>query len=342
MFIAARRIQSFWRAHRDRKLRDKRWQACVTIQRSWRCFRLRRQLWDLLEQRLQKEYLDYLNLMATRIQSLFRGWYDRRHIHNMLRLTRIQVAANEELLCSLIESLRHLKRIEYLPGVYSMRETDCISKVENILTTMTFRFHNGRLTSMVSSKKAWLEEARRHFRDCRFYTDIPYSGDFSALCGYHSYKNDSDVGNELLDLRMHDVATQYESLQRCEYLKDLHSNSLSRKYSVFTSVEIVFFFCIFIFCLIYFFSEKRNECLHNITDRERTAREQFCNSVISSMRRWAAWKEFNVGLTEFLGSTEKRERFFKRMSMVFKDFEVNCDCVTHVFPVYHCPQAHEG
>ncbi|KAH8393482.1 hypothetical protein KR200_002166, partial [Drosophila serrata] len=332
MFIAARRIQAFWRAHRDRKLRDKRLQGCITIQRSWRGFRLRRQLWVLYEQRLQEAYLDHLNLMATRIQAFFRGWSARRNIHDMLRLTRIQTSATEDVVHCLIETLHHIKRTEYLPGVYSLMETQCMSKVENLIATMTFRFYNGRMTSMISAKKTRQEESRRHFRECRFQTQIPYIGHNFSLCPYRAYRTDSAVGNELLNPRMLDVAAEYEYFKRSVYLRNLHSLSVSREYSLFKSMAINTFRYTY-----HFLSEKRDECLSKIRDRERKASEKFCNSVITSMRQWVVWKEFSDGIRGTLGGPDKRERFFRRLGLVLEDFSINCQCVAHVFPVYQCP-----
>ncbi|XP_017023874.2 uncharacterized protein [Drosophila kikkawai] len=313
MFIAARRIQSLWRGHRERKLRDQRWRAAIAIQRLWRGFRLRRQLWHLFERRLQEAYLDHLNLMATRIQALFRGWYERRHVHDMQRLTRVQTIAIEELIYCLIQNLHHLKRTECLPGIVSVQESFGTSKTDHILTVMAFRFYNGQMASMVHKQMARQEENRRQFRECCSHTRIPYAGPDFCLCAHYTDKIDVVVENAKNDPRLYDIATEYQAFQRCKYLKELQLHSGS---------------------------QKREECLQNIRDREKKVKESFCNTVIRSMRGWAIWHESNLGIKDILQQPGRRERFFKKLGMVLEENGIKCNCTAFIFPVYHCSEAH--
>ncbi|KAH8251284.1 hypothetical protein KR032_005119, partial [Drosophila birchii] len=312
MFIAARRIQSFWRAYRDRKLGNQRWQCCITIQRWWRGFRLRRQLKDLVERRMQDACLDHFNRMATRIQAFFRGWYERRHIHDMVRLTQVQTAATEDLIYCLMQSMHHLKRTDYIPGFVSLQETVCTSKINHLMATMMFRFYNGRLTSMVSRKEARQAEARRRFHDCTFQTIIPYSGPDVDLCTYRSYTSFMNVGNDLLDPRMNDIANEYQASLRSEHLRDMYSHSGSQK-------------------------RKGHGYLHIIKKRERKSKEEFFNTVMASMSRWGVWKQLNFGMQDISSGPEKQQRFLKTLNVLFEEFGINCDCVGRVFPGYHCP-----
>ncbi|XP_017067065.2 spermatogenesis-associated protein 17 isoform X2 [Drosophila eugracilis] len=123
MFIAARRIQSYWRAYRIRNLLHRRWHAAVVIQRWWRGFRIRRILWELVERRLQHTLHEHFNQAAIRIQALFRGWQDRRYVHDVQNLHGMQTSAAEELISCFILQFHQIKKTESLPGLFSLRNS---------------------------------------------------------------------------------------------------------------------------------------------------------------------------------------------------------------------------
>ncbi|XP_043662289.1 uncharacterized protein LOC122626189 isoform X2 [Drosophila teissieri] len=228
IFIAARRIQSFWRGYRVRKLLLQRWQAAIGIQCWWRGFRTRRILFEKVGRRLQGTILEHFHRAAIRIQALFRGWLVRKFIHDVRDLHRMQSSAAEDLINCLIHELHHIRKTDSLPGVISLRNAVCLSKVEKLLTAMIFRYHNVRVLLMVANTRSQREEYRRHFRDGRFLTQIPYSGpNFNELC--YVRKEDHLLLKEVpRDLRYVEIVTEYEESQLHEHLRETHLRFDSR------------------------------------------------------------------------------------------------------------------
>uniref|UniRef100_A0A6P4EN75 Uncharacterized protein LOC108043760 isoform X1 n=1 Tax=Drosophila rhopaloa TaxID=1041015 RepID=A0A6P4EN75_DRORH len=262
MFIAARRIQSYWRGHRARKQLHQRWQAAITIQRWWRGFRTRHNLWELLERRLQDTLLEHFRRAAIVIQALFRGWRDRRYIHNVRNLRRMQSSAAEDLLNCVILQLKHMKRTGSLPGILSLRNSHCLSKVEKLMNTMLYRFHNNRVFSMVASTISQKEVNRRYFESSLFYTQFPYAGpNFNELCPFTD--EEKLVVKDLpIDLRYAKIFAEYEESQLDSNLKKSHRRSVDRK---------------------------RQKHMDKIINQEMLAKRKFCEDVKERMQKWKIW-----------------------------------------------------
>ncbi|KAH8352200.1 hypothetical protein KR084_002674 [Drosophila pseudotakahashii] len=294
MFIAARRIQSHWRGHRVRKLLHQRWQAAVAIQRWWRGFRLRRTLWEQLERRLQDTILEHFHLAATRIQALFRGWRDRRTIHDVRNLRRMQTSAAEDLINCVILQLHQIRQAESLPGLLSLRNCVCLSRVEKLMTTMLFRFHNGRVVSMVANRMSQKDDQRKDFETARFHTQFPYDGpNFNELCHVRD-EDQVDVKDLTTDLRFCAIVAEYQESQRDEYLRETHRR---------------------------FDSRKRQEQMEHIKAGEIKSKRKFCADVVERMRKWNIWNGSKMDIKKnMFQSPENVQLFFKRVKHLMSDY----------------------
>nr|XP_044251107.1 uncharacterized protein LOC108061262 [Drosophila takahashii] len=294
MFMAARRIQSHWRGYRVQKLLHQRWLGAVTIQRWWRGFRIRRTLWEKLEQRLQDTILEHFHVAATRIQALFRGWRDRRSIHDVRNLCRMQTSAAEDLINCVIVQLHQIKQTKSLPGLFSLRNSVCLPRVEKLLTTMLFKYYNGRVVSMVANRMSQKDAHRKDFETATFHTQFPYDGpNFNELC--HGREEDQVAVKEFTsDLRFCGIVTKYQESQRDEYLREAHRR---------------------------FDSRKRQEQLEHIKAGEIDSKRKFCAEVIQRMRKWNIWNGSKMDIKKnMFQSPENVQLFFKRVKHLMSDY----------------------
>lgn len=147
-YLAARRIQSYFRGFAFRKRLNHMRRMATRIQSAYRAYRDRRSYYALLEGRLQDRVADFFDRMATRIQCAWRGHHSRSTIFDFQRrklwLREIagktaeleeetwayffderQRAVEEQnavarKLCVLIaRKLHHLLRTRQQPGIYS-------------------------------------------------------------------------------------------------------------------------------------------------------------------------------------------------------------------------------
>ncbi|KAH8410045.1 hypothetical protein KR009_004722, partial [Drosophila setifemur] len=301
MFLAARRIQSVWRGHRIRRLWDQHWAAATTIQRWWRGLRMRRNLWHYVEQRLQEAVNKNFHVAATIIQSIFRGRFERRLVHDARGLINMQTKAAEELLHCLVDQMHHLNRTGMIPGVYSIRPS-CLAKIEKLMITMAFRFLNGKAKTMVASKLALSEDHGRLFLSGRFYTQLPYPGpNFNELC---PAQVEERIVNKNVDQRFFDVIAEYEASQQPDKFKEINRIKALRK---------------------------RQDHLNKIKNRENHNTRHFCKDVVDSMSKWKIWTENNITIQDdIFKCPENVERFFKKVGHLFDDYKVNCYC-TNLF-----------
>lgn len=123
MYLAAKRIQAHWRRYRVQKLHRQRRQAAITIQRWWRGFWERSQQWRHIELQLQEIVLDHFHRASKTIQALFRGWRDRRNVHDARKLRQMQTDAVEELLHSMAIQMHIIKAEGFIAGIESLRDS---------------------------------------------------------------------------------------------------------------------------------------------------------------------------------------------------------------------------
>jgi len=123
-FKAARLIQRNYRGWSVRHMIKKRHRAAIIIQRIWRKYVTNRNLINNLQNTTQSKVLMTFNSSSIKIQALFRGWWSRKYINNMIYLKTIQLNAVEDILHCIIYKLHTLKRTEKLPGLLTFREEE--------------------------------------------------------------------------------------------------------------------------------------------------------------------------------------------------------------------------
>ncbi|XP_052854131.1 uncharacterized protein LOC128263260 isoform X2 [Drosophila gunungcola] len=178
-----------------------------------------------------------------------------------------------------------------LPFVVKL--SSCLSKVEKLMTTMLFRFHNNRVLSMVATRISLKESQRRHFESGRLATQIPYAGpNFNELCPFTDEERVvvKDIPN---DQRYAKIIAEYEESLLDEKLRETHRCSENRK---------------------------RQEQINNIITQEKLAKRKFCADVIERMRRWTIWSDANVNITpNIFHNRENMQGFLNRVGHLLID-----------------------
>ncbi|KAL9898314.1 uncharacterized protein ACN427_006518 [Glossina fuscipes fuscipes] len=175
-FKAARSVQRFVRGWLLRNRLAKRICAAIIIQAEWRRFYYQRLYVRKLENILQQRVEEYYFCAAQKIQAIFRGWWSREHIHDHFRLKRLQIRAGEDLLHCVAFKLHHLIRTYVIPGVYSLKNTRTLSKVEELLASMTFKQCSDRAFEVNSQLAMNAQYAKLRFNDSAATTQIPFAG----------------------------------------------------------------------------------------------------------------------------------------------------------------------
>ncbi|XP_068140387.1 unconventional myosin-Va [Drosophila tropicalis] len=299
-FIAARRIQAAWRGFQFRKTSKLHWQAAITIQRWWRGFQVRKGMFNKIEQRLQRTVIEHHSRSATKIQALFRGWWIRQTVHDMHSLKRMQICAAEELINCVAFKLHHLLRTVAIPGVYSLRNSNCLSRVEKLLASMTFRFHNDRVRGLLNKGLTHKEHRRREFQMSKYNTSVPFAGpNFNKNCSRpceELLKMDKDM-----DRRMYKIIAEYEKTlieKPVSKLKHKLKERNQRKY------------------------------LERIIARQNKHKKSFCGDVIESMRKWKLWdgKQLQIDKNLFR-HPDNLENFILEMGDLWDELEqASCHC----------------
>ena len=79
-FLAAETIRRAWRNYKKRIFNKKQNEAALIIQNTWRMHRAVGYVRILRAEKYRDEREKYFNLMASKIQKVWRGYYDRKHI----------------------------------------------------------------------------------------------------------------------------------------------------------------------------------------------------------------------------------------------------------------------
>ncbi|XP_002062701.3 uncharacterized protein LOC6639638 isoform X1 [Drosophila willistoni] len=309
-FKAARSIQSYWRAFRIRQLLNKRTKAAVTIQSWWRGTMVRKSYLRMIENMLQQRIEERFNKAAIKIQALFRGWFVRQTVHDMHSLRRMQVGAAEDLLNCVAFKLHHLLRTYSIPGVYSIRNSNCLSRVEKLLASLNFRFHNGRVRAFMAKRMTDVRGQRQRFTLNSRYTEVPYHGpNFMGLCRpqpdqvLHHTKD--------LDRRMFKIIELYEESQRDNKAQQVYSNLAEKK---------------------------RRKQIDKILAKHKSKRRDFCGDVINSMRRWKIWDEQKLLVDqEVFRDPNNLEKFLHEISEILAEIDGrSCYCSIPVYDEIYC------
>ncbi|ALC39898.1 CG13544 [Drosophila busckii] len=300
-FIAARRIQTAWRGHSTRKLGRQRWEAAITIQRWWRGFQVRQRFACRMEQRLQQALLDHYNEAATKIQALFRGWWVRQTVHDMHSLYRMQLCAAEELLSCVAQKLHYLLRTYSIPGVYSLRNSHCLSRVEKLLSSMNYRFHNDRMRFQQARKAAIVAAQRREYNNAFNHTKVPFPGpNYLGICE-PACDEWLRSGGEM-DRRMYQIIAEYEKSAMDKQVVKVHRTLAERKL-------------------------RRH--IEEVLYRQSKEKHDFCGDVIRSMRKWKIWQDNQITIsTNVFRTPELLQSFLDEVSELWEEMEGNCHCGT--------------
>ncbi|XP_034666823.1 uncharacterized protein LOC117900532 [Drosophila subobscura] len=297
-FIAARRIQTHWRGYLVRKWQHLRWVATINIQRWWRGYRARCHMSLNIEKRLQDCLVEHYNRSAIKIQALFRGWWIRNTVHDSNTLRRMQTSAAEDLLHCVAFQLHHLMQTHELPGVYSLRQSDCLSQVEKITASMVFRFCNGSMLSLMSRRAALGEERRRLFQKSEYTTAIPYRGpNFNAACPPQD--DVPQLAKAIVDNRIFKVIIEFEKSLVNPTVHEIQQNQAERKRRLF---------------------------LEQVRAKRLATTQNFCEYVIKNMRKWKVWNGQKVTLkNDLFRDAENLENFFNEAGHLLDEL-VTCRC----------------
>ncbi|XP_017053713.1 uncharacterized protein LOC108096537 isoform X2 [Drosophila ficusphila] len=295
-YKAARAIQRRWRSFCIRRILDKRWKAAITIQRWWRGFSVRNNHLSFVENKLQKLLEDHFNKSATKIQALFRGWRVRKYVHDHSKLMKLQMCAAEDLLNCVAFKLHHLLRTYAIPGVYSLRNSNCLSRVEKLLASLHFRFHNGieKSQNLANKKRESDKYARIPFEGARYWSECKPKADVAL-------KMSKDI-----DKRMYRIIDMYDKSQREAQA------ALEQKNKKF----------------------KRNKKLmENIKKSAEKNKRDFCGDVIASMRRWKVLVDNNLKVDKnIFRNPANLENFLNEIMNYVNEFK-NCTCYCRI-PVF--------
>ncbi|XP_064536117.1 uncharacterized protein LOC135426761 isoform X2 [Drosophila montana] len=305
-FLASRKIQKYWRGYHIRRSVEKNHWAAIVIQRWWRGFYVRRNYMTFIEEKLQNVLIQHYNKAATKIQALFRGWWLRQTVHDMNGLHKMQTTAAEDLLNCVAFKLHYLLRTYSIPGVYSLRNSHCLSRVEKLMISMNYRFHNGRVHASIMNRKAVLEGQRTNFKNAKHYTNVPFSGpNYKGTCKPNC--EEIMASTKDMDRRMYKIIEAYDESQREAKLKMSHFNVAERR---------------------------RRWRIQKILEQKEKCKRDFCGDVIASMRRWSIWDGKKIE-KDIFRNPENLENFLNDAFDIMMDLP-NCHCKTPVHDVIVC------
>ncbi|KAH8325077.1 hypothetical protein KR074_005973, partial [Drosophila pseudoananassae] len=183
-FLAARNIQRFVRGWLVRSHMANIDRSAIVIQRWWRGFMCRRMYTSLVEERLQEAAMAYYNQCALRIQTLFRGWWSRKHVFDLTKLKIMQRLLAEDLIHAMVKLLHTDKGSNMLPGVYTLRNNEkCLKFSEQLLVTFGYRFYNAQACYKTLLNSSLISEQRQAFLNAERYTYVPYMGfNYGGVC----------------------------------------------------------------------------------------------------------------------------------------------------------------
>ncbi|XP_033165397.1 uncharacterized protein LOC117144374 [Drosophila mauritiana] len=177
-FNAARTIQSHVRGFLARRNRKRQIDAATTISKWWRGFWVRHSKFSFMQQLLQQRIIQYHHDMATKIQALFRGWMTRQYFQDFQGMKSLRIQYVEDMLSSLYRKVHRMRKEHMLPGIYALRESDLLSKIEDLSSTFGYRFHNGRVRAAIAMKRSFINDRRHEFRKGNTYSKVPYPGPY--------------------------------------------------------------------------------------------------------------------------------------------------------------------
>ncbi|EDW11841.2 uncharacterized protein LOC6576409 [Drosophila mojavensis] len=297
-FLAARAVQAAWRRHQQQEAFHYATKAAITIQRWWRGFHARNRFFSIVEQRVQDGAIAFYNRAATKIQAFFRGWYTRKTVHDMHNLRRMQICAAEDLLNDVACKLHHLLRTYSIPGIYSLRNSHCLSKVEQLMTSMTYRFLNDRASYHRVRRETLARNQATQFERNAHYTNVPYPGpNFNSAC--EPCREDIII-NKPIELCMYKIITEYERATVNPTIAKTRRTLTTRK----------------------FHAQSRKMWEH-----VGKVQGDFCSDVINSMRKWHIWNAKKLIVArDIYRDPEKLSYFLDDVSRLLRQYTQSCYC----------------
>uniref|UniRef100_A0A1A9WWN4 Uncharacterized protein n=1 Tax=Glossina brevipalpis TaxID=37001 RepID=A0A1A9WWN4_9MUSC len=208
-FKAARTAQRFVRGWLTRNRIAKLNRAAIIIQTEWKRFYYQRSYFNKLECILQQQIEEHYFRAAQKIQALFRGWWSREYIHDHMYLTRLENSAGQDLLHCVAFKLHHLIRTHVIPGIYSLKNTTTLSKVEKLLASIAFKRCTDREWYRQNALRVLESKARN--KNSVFATLLPFRGpNVYQLCAPECLRiyNERDADRKMAKiLRMYELAS---------------------------------------------------------------------------------------------------------------------------------------
>ncbi|KAH8394155.1 hypothetical protein KR215_000836, partial [Drosophila sulfurigaster] len=286
-FLAARCIQRAWRRYYARRPNRKDW-AAIKIQRWWRGYATRNNYLKLVENMLHERLWAHYNRSATKIQALFRGWLVRQTVHDAYSLQNFLFF-----------------RLIFFYFCFS-----CLSKVEKLLTSTTFRFHNDRARYYQMHMANLMKNRRDEFKRNKFRTAVPFKGpNFNTGCNLTC--EESAFGIKYMDARMYKIIKEYETGKIDDKIKKVHRTLADRKY---------------------------RKHVEDMISRTVNASQNFCGDVIESMRKWRIWDDNNLKISENVFRTpEMLNNFLDEAAILIDQLnDVPCYCRIDNFEEVTC------
>ncbi|KAH8320438.1 hypothetical protein KR067_003546 [Drosophila pandora] len=309
-FQAACIIQRKWRSFWSQKKLDRENQAATTIQRHWRGYAARKNFYKFVEDKLQQQVMDHFHRAATKIQALFRGHRVRQTVHDMSSLQTMQVCAAEDLLNCVAFKLHHLLRTYAIPGVYSLKNSNCLSRVEKLIASLHFRYYNGKAVSQSKKTMARIEEERKQSLKSGHYARFPFPGpNYWSRC---PPKCEAALSlSKDIDKRMYKIIEMYDASQ-----KAAHAALVQKKKA----------------------QKKKKKLISQIRKALEKNKRDFCGDVIASMRRWKFLAENNLTVDKnIFRNPENLQRFINEIADFVQEFEdCTCHCRIQAFDEVYC------
>ncbi|KAH8238986.1 hypothetical protein KR038_011542, partial [Drosophila bunnanda] len=216
-FLAARIIQSHVRGWLFRTIFRRQNLAATTISKWWRGYWLRSNQFAGIEAELQVLLIKYYNDMANKVQALFRGWQTRMKYQDFQGMQQLRMQNAEDMLSSLAKVLHEMRKDRLLPGIYGLRGTDLIHKIEGLSLTFGYRFHNGRMRAAIAQRQALLAKRRKDFQKAMLYTLAPFPGPDSMLAQPTDFSLAKRIGTQ-----QQRVFLMYDKCNRDRHIKNIY------------------------------------------------------------------------------------------------------------------------
>ncbi|KAL2731269.1 spermatogenesis-associated protein 17-like isoform X2 [Vespula squamosa] len=169
-FIAARKIQAWFRGNVTRKHLLMLHKEAIIIQSNWRGYYVRNNFDKVIIIKVHQMWEDYYNRMATRIQAFWRGYWIRKtclNFYERLRWLNNIYARNEEIvetmqkfkqneinytknvleresllwILFILFKLHHLLRTKVKPGVITRIDQNNLTLIEKMLKCLKYKFY---------------------------------------------------------------------------------------------------------------------------------------------------------------------------------------------------------